>query len=452
MGLCKKKPQKNWNSKDFIVPLSVVYQTLCCMKKTLLFIMILSLGFGLAAQTDKKKKRRPATPKPVAPVEIALPERCSDCLFPVKLQVDVPFGPTEPLNGPGFVSEIHRDAQTKNVFEHEHNSIWYTLDIPYDGKLLVDIKPKGASDDYDFLVYQYMDRYFCNRVEKNRVKPIRSVQSICNSEVQGRTGLSLTGTMAHIKKESDVAFGKYIDVKAGESYVIVVDNLTDGGLGHTISCEVWTDFAPLYIQPMDSILSQRTTADIVVKENETGRVVVDKKDAGSMRIKLLPEHTYSISLSKEGYFRMNRTISHSQATGKDSIFTAKLVEIKNGSGIPLGGELYFDNNEQGEVFLMKECYPAFDGVIKTLNEYPKINVEIIGRIATEGLNVRKDNEASKQRAEAIKDYLVSQGINESRIRTRGSSIKELEQQLKSQQKLKNKIITPPCEIKIAGTR
>ena len=66
--------------------------------------------------------------------------------------------------------------------------------------------------------------------------------------------------------------------------------------------------------------------------------------------------------------------------------------------------------------------------------------------------MRKDNEISKKRAEAIKNYLVSQGINENRIRTRGSSIKELEKQLKDQQKLKNKIITPQCEIKIAAKR
>ena len=79
-------------------------------------------------------------------------------------------------------------------------------------------------------------------------------------------------------------------------------------------------------------------------------------------------------------------------------------------------------------------------------------MDIIGRIATEGLNVRKDNEISKKRADAIMNYLVSQGISESRMRTRGSSIKELEAQLKDQQKLKNKIITPQCEIKIANKR
>ncbi|MEE0991579.1 MAG: OmpA family protein [Bacteroidales bacterium] len=421
------------------------------MKKTVFFTIIILLSFGLAAQTTKKKKKKPA-PKPTAPIEIALPERCFDCFFAVKLQADIPFGPTEPLQGPGYVNEIHRDAQTQNVFEQEHNSIWYSLEIPYDGKLLIDIKPKGASDDYDFLVYKYTDKYFCNRIEKNRVKPIRSVQSISSSDVQGRTGLSLKGSMAHIKKSSDEAFGKYIDVKAGESYIIVLDNLTDGGLGHTITCEVWTDFAPLYIQPMDSLKAQRTTADIYVKELETGRVVVDKKDAGSMKIKLLPGKTYNVSLSKEGYFRMNKTITHEQAAAKDSIFSAKLIEIKPGSNIPLEGELYFDENEQNEIVVMKECYHAFDGVIKTLNEYPQINIDIIGRIATEGLNVKKDNEISRKRAEAIKNYLVSQGINENRIRTRGSSIKELEKQLKDQQKLKNKIITPQCEIKIAAKR
>ena len=85
------------------------FHTLCLMKKVFVFVMIVLLGFGLAAQTSKKRKKKPATPKPVAPVEVALPERCSDCLFAVKLQVDVPFGPTEPLNGPGFVSEIRRE-------------------------------------------------------------------------------------------------------------------------------------------------------------------------------------------------------------------------------------------------------------------------------------------------------------------------------------------------------
>ena len=418
------------------------------MKKIIVITLILLLSFGLAAQ-NKSKKKKSKKPVPAAPIEVSLPDRCSDCFFPVTLQADVPFGPTEPLRGYGYVNEIKRDAQTKNVFEQEHNSIWYFLEIPYDGKLLIDIKPKSFSDDYDFIVYKYTDKYFCNRVEKNRVKPIRSVQSVVNTEIQGKTGLSLKSNTAHISKESSEAYGKYIDVKAGESYVIVVDNLNDGGLGHTITCEVWTNYSPLVINPIDSLLQQRTTATLHVKELETGRTVIDKQNAGSTRIKLLPDKTYEISLNKEGFFNYTRRISHAQAIGKDTILSARLVQIKPGSPLPINGELYFDNNEQGELFLMQESYKNLDEVVKILTQYPQINVNVIGRIMTEGLNVKKDNEVSKERAEAIKKYLVSQGIAENRITTRGSSIKELEAQIKEQSKSRNKTINPPCEIRIA---
>lgn len=418
------------------------------MKKIIAITLILLLSFGLAAQ-NKSKKKKSKKPVPAAPIEVSLPDRCSDCFFPVTLQADVPFGPTEPLRGYGYVNEIKRDAQTKNVFEQEHNSIWYFLEIPYDGKLLIDIKPKSFSDDYDFIVYKYTDKYFCNRVEKNRVKPIRSVQSVVNTEIQGKTGLSLKSNTAHISKESSEAYGKYIDVKAGESYVIVVDNLNDGGLGHTITCEVWTNYSPLVINPIDSLLQQRTTATLHVKELETGRTVIDKQNAGSTRIKLLPDKTYEISLNKEGFFNYTRRISHAQAIGKDTVLSARLVQIKPGSPLPINGDLYFDNNEQGELFLMQESYKNLDEVVKILTQYPQINVNVIGRIMTEGLNVKKDNEVSKKRAEAIKKYLVSQGIAENRITTRGSSIKELEAQIKEQSKSRNKTINPPCEIRIA---
>ena len=421
------------------------------MKKIIALSLILLLSFGLAAQS-KSKKKKPKKPVPAAPVEVTLPDRCSDCFFPVTLQVDVPFGPTEPLRGSGYVNEIHRDAQTKNVFESEHNSIWYFLTIPYDGKLLIDITPKSFSDDYDFIVYKYTDKYFCNRVERNRVKPIRSVQSVANTTLKGKTGLSLKSTTAHITKESDEAYGKYLDVKAGESYVIVVDNLNDGGLGHTILCEVWTNYSPLIINPIDSLLQQRTTANLHVKELETERVVINKQNAGSTKIKLLPDKTYEISLNKEGFFNYTRKISHAQAIGKDTILSARLVQIKAGSPLPINGDLYFDNNDNGELFLMQECFPALQEVVQALTQYPQINVNIIGRIMTEGLNVKKDNEITKARAEAIKKYLVSQGIAESRITTRGSSIKELEAQIKEQSRSRNKTLNPPCEIRIANKK
>jgi len=130
-----------------------------------------------------------------------------------------------------------------------------------------------------------------------------------------------------------------------------------------------------------------------------------------------------------------------------------LVEIKIGSNLPINGDLYFDTDEQGIVYILKESLPVLDRVVEVMREYPKINVEIIGRIPTEGLNVKLDNERSKARAEAIKTYLVNNGISEENITTRGSSIKELEAQIKAQNESSNiTLFNPPCEIKIKSLK
>lgn len=420
-----------------------------------LFVILLIIGIlvpGAYAQTKKKKKKKTKPIQIEKPTEIALPQRSADCLFAVNLMLDSAFGPTEPLNGFGFVNDIKRDAQTKNVFEREHNTVWYKINCPYDGKLVLDIKPKSELDDYDFLVYKYTDQYFCNRVEKNRIKPLRSVMSSPNASVKGATGLSLKGNLANIPKTSDVAYGRYIDVKMGESYIVVLDNLQDGGLGHTITVEIVTDYKPLYIQPIDSLSKQRTTANIRVKDISTETEIMNLTNVGNTKVKILPNKTYDIYITKNGYFNYQRRVSYTDLISpKDSILSVQLSEIKIGGNIPLNGTLSFDNAEDGTVKVLPDSYKVLDGIVEILTSYPNINVEIVGRIATDGLNLRLDNENSKKRADAIKDYLVEKGIPETNITTRGSSNKELLKQIDNQNKAKITFF-PECEIRIKSLK
>lgn len=407
---------------------------------------------GAYAQTKKKKKKKTKPVQIEKPTEIALPQRSADCLFAVNLMLDSAFGPTEPLNGFGFVNDIKKDAQTKNVFEREHNTVWYKINCPYDGKLVLDIKPKSELDDYDFLVYKYTDQYFCNRVEKNRIKPLRSIMSSPNASVKGATGLSLKGNLANIPKTSDVAYGRYIDVKMGESYIIVLDNLQDGGLGHTITAEIVTDYKPLYIQPIDSLSKQRTTANIRVKDISTETEIMNLTNVGNTKVKILPNKTYDIYITKNGYFNYQRRVSYTDLISpKDSILSVQLSEIKIGGNIPLNATLSFDNTEDGMVIVLPDSYKVLDGIVEILTSYPNINIEIVGRIATDGLNLRLDNENSKKRADAIKDYLVEKGIPETNITTRGSSNKELLKQIDNQNKAKITFF-PECEIRIKSLK
>jgi outer membrane protein OmpA-like peptidoglycan-associated protein len=425
------------------------------MKKKLFLTLMLSLTIIVGAyaqpRTTKTNKGKKPIPKPQI-LETPLPARSADCFFAAPLQVDIPFGPTEPPRGYGFVSEISPDAKTKNVFSQEHNTVWYILSIPYDGKLCIDITPKAIADDYDMLVYKYTNKYFCNRIIGNKVTPIRSVLSPGNTENGGKTGIGLKGKLAHIPKTSTATYGMYIDAKAGERYVIVVDNLASGGLGHTILATVNTDFAPLTVLPIDSIKRERTTANFTLKDKESDNVIMEKQDAGAQLVKILPLKNYTILLRKEGYFNYQRDISHAQAV-KDSILTARLVQIKAGSKLPINGYLYFDVDELNNVTLLPDSYNALDDAVKTLQEYPHIIVEIIGRIPTEGFSLRKDAENSLLRAEAIKKYMIGRGIPETNLKTRGSYIKELEAQLSTQKKSKSgSVLTPNCEIKILKTQ
>lgn len=419
------------------------------MKRIIIILLSLIVVVGsLQAQTTKKKKKVKKTPVIEKPAEIPLPPRSSDCFFAVNLILDSAFGPTEPLQGFGYVNEIHKDAQTKNVFDAEHNSVWYKISCPYSGKLIIDITPRSEIDDYDFLVYKYTDKYFCNRVEKNRVKPIRSIMSVPNIDKKGATGLSLQGTLANISKSSNEAYGRYIDVKEGDVYILVLDNLQDGGLGHTIKAEIYTQHAPLYVQVVDSLAKQRTTADIHVKESTQDKELLNLSNTGSTKIKLLPHCEYDILITKNGYFNYTYHASYDRIAGtKDTILTARLAPIKVGSSISISGDLYFDVDDNDSVILMKESYGAIDQIVKILKDYPRIKIEIVGRINTDGLSLKNDNINSKKRADAIKNYMVMQGIPQDNILTRGSTTKELNAQIAEQNKKKTTIF-PKCEIKI----
>ena len=424
------------------------------MKRLFVLILVVCVSFsGVMAQATKKRsKKKVKTTQVTKPLELSLPPRSADCFFAVNLPLDSAFGPTEPLQGFGYVNEIHKDAQTKNVFDGEHNSVWYKIDCPYAGKLIIDVTPKSEVDDYDMLVYKFTDKYFCNRVEKNRVKPIRSILSANNSDTKGKIGLSLTATAANLTKESTVSYGRYINVEQGDSYIVVLDNLQDGGLGHTIRAEIYTEHTPLYIEVYDSINKVRTTANIKVYDNTTDALVVDLEDAGRTKLKLLPDHNYNINITKPGYFNYRNTTSYANRAGtKDSVLTVRLAEIKIGSVLKINGELYFEEDENDSIAVMKESYEILDEVAKTLNEYSHMNVEIIGRIATDGLNLTSDTENSRKRGQAIKNYLITKGVSEERMVVRGSTKKELLKQIEEQNK-KNTQIFPACEIKIKSLK
>lgn len=103
----------------------------------------------------------------------------------------------------------------------EHNSVWYTFTIATSGTLTFVINPNTFADDYDFGVYG--PNQTCGALSP----PIR-----CNySGSDGPTGLDLTLTGT----ATNGTMSAYMDVIAGETYYLVIDNFLSTGNGFSLN-------------------------------------------------------------------------------------------------------------------------------------------------------------------------------------------------------------------------
>ena len=76
------------------------------------------------------------------------------------------------------------------------------------------------------------------------------------------------------------------------------------------------------------------------------------------------------------------------------------------------------NFESGTDKLTSESSTALNNVVDQMTAFPNVKFQIVGHTDNQG-NKLKNQETSKQRAQAVKDYLVSKGIDASRLSVDG---------------------------------
>lgn len=90
------------------------------------------------------------------------------------------------------------------------------------------------------------------------------------------------------------------------------------------------------------------------------------------------------------------------------------VEVAKFTGVIEG--IYFDT---GKATIRKKSFPLLDEAAEVLTDYPALRVRISGH--TDDRGTHDTNVAlSRSRADAVRDYLVSKGIDAGRIETRGA--------------------------------
>jgi len=173
--------------------------------------------------------------------------------------------------------------------------------------------------------------------------------------------------------------------------------------------------SPIFIQTMKLTVVKGTVTDfstakplvatVEIIDNATNEAIQTiKTDATGQYTVMLPSgKNYGMSVSAEGYmFHSENFEIPSETQFQEIIKDVQLLSLDPGAKIVLNN-VFFDT---GKATLRTESYPELVRLAQVFALYPKIIVEISGHTDSDGSDVANKT-LSKNRAQAVVDYLVS---------------------------------------------
>ena len=448
------------------------------MKRFLIALLACMLVMGVApdvqGQTKKKSAKTTSTskkkgstkkavaPAPVQPKDVELPPNSNDCLFAIPLMLDKPYGPTTAPDGSGRMMEVVADKAHPDLFEREHNSVWYKVAIPYNGNLVIDIVQLDVWDDYDFLVYKNTGQYFSNHVMLNKVLPVAvnmsGVDTAALSAAAQKAaapkpkvkpaspqdkkkeaeepvidlppvpvatiGMNPDATAKCLTKKDKGGFIKSIPVRMGEEYYIVLDNCAPNGKGHTIRVSIQVDAYEPLVLFYDKKGKKYVDVDLMILEKggQGGeRPVVRNEHYRGGRVKFVPGFSYTLYAKRDGYFSVFREFNARDLMMRDTIMLYQMERTERGSSFQIK-DIYF---EDGDSKLIAGYDSVLMDYVAMFRNHPEVTFLVKGYVQSYGVDAESDMLLSLDRAKTVKEYFVKNGIDANRITTAGMTKNEI---------------------------
>ncbi|MEK6477980.1 OmpA family protein [Catalinimonas sp. 4WD22] len=145
---------------------------------------------------------------------------------------------------------------------------------------------------------------------------------------------------------------------------------------------------------------------------------IEVNDDGFFTVNLTADQDYEISVEAEGFIRKRDRILLSNQTPIDNsdiiVRNFSLSPIEVGTTVNLENVLF----DRGNAEMLTGSTETLDEVVEFLNENPNVVIEVSGHTDNRG---RPDLNLilSQERAEAVKRYLVAQGIDAARVQEKG---------------------------------
>jgi outer membrane protein OmpA-like peptidoglycan-associated protein/YHS domain-containing protein len=164
------------------------------------------------------------------------------------------------------------------------------------------------------------------------------------------------------------------------------------------------------------ITGKALPANIEIVNNSTEEVVAktvaDK--FGNYRVKLKGGKNYGIVATEEGYLFQSLNIDIPPDKDHISLPSMKLNKIKAGSNMVLNN-IFFDFDK---ALLRPDSKPELARVVDVLKNNPGMKIEISGHTDNKG-SAAYNQKLSEARAKSVIDFLISTGIDKSRLTYKG---------------------------------
>ncbi|MFA6152471.1 MAG: OmpA family protein [Chitinophagaceae bacterium] len=343
-----------------------------------------------------------------------------DCDSAVKIDIfrKYTYGFTKAPEGFGRIQEIKARANTvKTAFEEEHHSAWYLLDIKAnDGELVFEITPKDKTNDYDFLLYPYKDSATCASILAEKLKPIRG-----NLSRNDTNNLGITGLSGNVKNEFNgkgigAQFSKSINVKKGNKFILVLDNVYDGGKGHKISFSFVKEV--LISGQVQDEEGNPLVAEVTVYDNkglEIEKTNSNSKGNYEMKPKLSENVDYSLTFTADSSFVASEIINTNKLKDSATFANIKTVlpKLKKGGKYKVGNLNFFGD----EARLIPRSKSSLESLYHLMKKNKDLKIQIEGHVNGVGSFSKPiyKQKLSDDRAELVYNYLVDRGINKERL-------------------------------------
>ena len=165
---------------------------------------------------------------------------------------------------------------------------------------------------------------------------------------------------------------------------------------------------------IDGILQTPIQAKIKIYDNSSGEVytsVNSNSATGKFLLSLPSGLNYGISVEAEGYLFHSENFNIPEGSAYNMV--SKEIALKN---IDIGSKIALRNVffETGKSEVKIDSYPELDRLIQLMLDVPTLKIELSGHTDNVG-NDEYNLNLSQRRADAVRAYLTSRGVDKSRV-------------------------------------